>query len=494
MIQSILIANRGEIAIRIARTATRLGIKTYGIRTVKEPLAKYLSVTDTIIDFPETNGEMSEFLDIENIIHIAKENHIESIHPGYGYLSENARLAQRCSEEGILFIGPTAAVMHAMSDKIIAKEIAKKSKVPLLEGSSGCVKTKEEAITIAAQIGYPVIIKAVSGGGGRGMRIVQNKEELPQLYKTASSEALLDFNDSSVFVEKYIENPRHIEVQIAADNYGNVIHLGERECSIQRKHQKLLEETPSPALNNELRNKITSAAVRIAKTANYRNIGTVEFLLDKKNQFYFMEMNTRIQVEHPITEMVTGLDLVELQIRTSSGEKLPITQKEVQTNGWAIECRINAEDAQTEFSPCIGIIQQIQLPTNNFTRIDTGIEAGTEITPWFDSLIAKLIVHGKDRKDTILKALKALDNFHIKGVKTTIPFCKAVLHNQAFQSGHFDTSFINTQLKSPVYQEEDEEFLAALFAVYQYSHLTAPTPVEDTAIDPWVLNRRIRHL
>ena len=494
MIKNLLIANRGEIAVRIAQTAKRLGVATYAIRTEKEPSAVYLSKADHILDFKGPNKKESEFLDIEAIIKMAKDNGIESIHPGYGYLSENALFAQRCKEEGIMFIGPSADVIRAMGDKITAKDYAEKSGVPLLKGSKTCVKTSKEALHIAHEIGYPVIIKAAAGGGGRGMRIVNKKSEMEPMFKMASTEAQNAFNDPSVFVEKYLENPRHIEIQIVADNFGNVVHLGERECSIQRKHQKLLEEAPSSALNEKLRDEMTKSAIALAKAVNYQSLGTVEFLLDKNGHFYFMEMNTRIQVEHPITEMITGLDLVELQLRIASDEKLPISQKDVKLKGWAIECRINAEDVQSNFAPCTGTIRNLRLPKGENIRIDTGVAPGSEITPWFDSMIAKLIVHGETREKAINLSMSALRQFYVKGIKTTIPFCKAVLTEKHFRSGSFDTSFIESRLKSPVFHEENEELLAALLAISTYSQETTPETSSETAINPWVLNRRIRQL
>lgn len=494
MIKSILIANRGEIAIRIARTAKRMGIKTYAVRTRKEPNAVYLNAVDTILNFPETDGKIPEFLDIENLVMLAKENNVQAIHPGYGYLSENAIFAERCKQEGVIFIGPSPDVIRKMGDKITAKEIAAKSGVPMLGGSTGSVKTTDEAIKVAEKIGYPVIIKAAAGGGGRGMRIVRSSSELPQMFKSASSEALNAFNDPAVFIEKYLENPKHIEMQIVADNFGNVVHLGERECSVQRKHQKLLEEAPSPALNTKLRTQMANAAISLAKAVEYQSLGTVEFLLDKAGNFFFMEMNTRIQVEHPVTEMITGLDLVELQLRIASGEKLPVTQKDVKLEGWSIECRINAEDVQSGFVPSMGTIKNLRLPQGNNIRIDTGIVPGSEITPYFDSMVAKLIIHAPTRAEAIELALSSLQQFHVKGIKTTIPFCKAVLHNKAFRSGEFDTSFIETQLESTVYREKDEELLAAILSVYKHTHESTFVTGDETVIDPWVLNKRIRHL
>lgn len=493
-IKSILIANRGEIAIRIAKTAKKMGIKAVGIRTAKEPAAFYLTEMSSIVDFPEREKDsMPEFLDIENLVLLAKRNKIDAIHPGYGYLSENSHFATRCTEEGIIFIGPSPRVIQNMGDKVVAKEIARKGKVPMVGGSEGSVDTLDEAIEVAEKIGYPIIIKARSGGGGRGMRIVRKKSEMKQMFNSASSEALNAFNDPEVFIEKYVENPKHIEVQIVADTHGNVIHLGERECSVQRKHQKLLEEAPSPALNDDLRKRMTDAAVSLARAAKYISLGTVEFLLDKNNDFYFMEMNTRIQVEHPVTEEITGLDLVELQIRIANGETLPVTQQDVKLDGWAIECRINAEDVQAGFSPCTGQIKALRLPEGEGIRIDKGVVVGSEITPFFDSMVAKLIVHGKDRATAIERTLNALNTFQVGGIKTTIPFAKAVLHNKTFRGGNFDTSFIEKDLESTVYTEEDEDLFAALFSVDHFNKQNKPIAIKEEKLDKWVLKDRLNN-
>lgn len=494
MIKSVLIANRGEIAVRIARTAGRMGIRTYAVRTKKEPEAVYLSAADVVIDFPETDESVPEFLDIDSLVGLAHKYRIESLHPGYGYLSENAELAERCREAGIIFIGPSPEVIRLMGDKVTAKAIAARSGVPMLGASQGAVRTIEEATTVASQLGYPVIIKAVSGGGGRGMRIVHHPTELAQLYKIATAEALVAFNDSSVFIEKYLENPKHIEFQIVADNYGNTIHLGERECSIQRKHQKLMEEAPSPALDERLRKKMATAAISLAKAAGYQSLGTVEFLLDHQKHFYFMEMNTRIQVEHPVTEEITGLDLVELQFNIAAGRKLPVRQSQIHLHGWSIECRINAEDVQAGFAPSTGTIRNLRLPQGNHIRIETGIAPGSEITPFFDSMIAKLIVTGDTREEAIERTLSALERFHVKGIRTTIPFCKSVLHNDIYRKGNFDTSFIENNLSATTWREPHEELLAALFAVYTYTHENTLDIAPETQIDPWVLNKRIRNL
>lgn len=494
-ITSILIANRGEIAIRIAQTAKKMGIISVGIRTAKEPNAYYLTQMDQIVDFPDREkNDVPEFLDIESLVLLAKRNKIDAIHPGYGYLSENAQFAIRCTEEGIIFIGPSPRIIQNMGDKVIAKEIAAKGKVPMLGGSNGSVDTLDEAIQIAKEIGFPLIIKAVAGGGGRGMRIVRKQSEMKQMYHSASTEALSAFNNPSVFIEKYLENPKHIEVQIVADAHGNVIHLWERECSVQRKHQKLLEEAPSPALDDKLRKKITDAAVSLAREAGYVSLGTVEFLLDKHGDFFFMEMNTRVQVEHPVTEMITGLDLIELQIRIANGEKLPVTQEEVKLNGWAIECRINAEDVQAGFSPCTGTIKALRIPEGVGVRVDKGVVVGSEITPFFDSMIAKLIIHAENRQAVIERTLAALNDFQIKGIKTTIPFDKAVLHNDVFRKGNFDTSFIEKDLDSTVYVEKEEELFAALFAVSHYQEKNKPIEEKKEDTDLWALRNRISNM
>ena len=499
-IKSLLIANRGEIAVRISNTAKKFGITVYGIKTSKEPNAHYLKFADKIIDFSESTEEIPEFLDIERIIEAVKSNNIDAIHPGYGFLAESPYFAKRCEEENIIFIGPSADIIYKMGNKTIAKQIANKHKIPLLKGSPGNVKDIYEAIEIAKQIGYPVILKAAAGGGGRGMRIVEKSSQMEKMFNMASSEAEKAFNDSSLFIEKYVRNPRHIEFQIFGDKHGNFIHLGERECSIQRKHQKLLEESPSVALDDKLREKMGKAAIDIAKAVNYYSAGTVEFLLDDDNNFYFMEMNTRIQVEHPVTEMVTNLDLIELQIKIAEDEKLPIKQQEVKLEGWAIECRINAEDAQANFSPNLGMIQKILFPKGKNIRIDTGITESSLITPYFDSMIAKLIVYGETREKAITNTLNALSKFWIKGIKTTIPFCKAVLSNNKFKKGEFNTSFIEKEMNKLFYQDKNDEILAAYFAAFDFaaSLETDRTTFVDFEqgknISPWVLNKRLRSL
>lgn len=499
-IKSILIANRGEIAIRISETAKKMGIKTYGIKTSKEPSAYYLQFMDEIIDFTEITNDIPEFLDIDRIINSIKKYNIDAVHPGYGYLAENPYFAQKCIDEKIIFIGPSPDSIYKLGNKTIAKQLASNHNVPLLEGSNGNIRDVKHAKQLAQKIGLPVIIKAASGGGGRGMRIVENIEDIEKMLRLAQNESEKAFADSSVFMEKYVRSPRHIEFQILADHHGNIIHLGERECSIQRKHQKLIEESPSVALNDELRAKMGEAAINIAKASNYRNAGTVEFLLDELGDFYFMEMNTRIQVEHPVTEMVTGLDLVEWQIRIAQDEKLSIKQKDVKLNGWAIECRINAEDVQAGFSPYLGTIEQIQIAKTKNVRFDTGIAKGSNVTSNYDSMLAKLICYGETREKAIQNSLSALSKLYIKGIKTTIPFCKEVLNHPKFKSGDISTSFIVNDMKKLYHQEEEEEMIAAFWAALNYN---VQLEIEDKTfvdyekgknITPWLMNKRLKSL
>ncbi len=497
-IKSLLIANRGEIAIRIMRTAKKMGIRTWAIKTAKEPNAWYLDEADEVIDFSECFDDTPEFLDIERIVYHAREHQIDAIHPGYGFLAENPDFARRCEEEGIIFVGPSHDAIYRMGNKTIAKELAREAGVPLLGGSQGAVPDAEAARAVAAEVGYPVILKAAAGGGGRGMRVVEREKDIERMFKLASNEAEKAFNNPDVFIEKFVREPRHIEFQILADKHGNVIHLGERECSVQRKHQKLLEECPSPAVDEKLRRKMGEAAIRIARSVNYYSAGTVEFLLDENNNFSFMEMNTRIQVEHPVTEMVTGIDLIEQMIRIAEGEKLPFQQKDIKLNGWAIEWRINAEDVQSGFSPSLGTIDKISWPESEQIRVDTGVRDGSVITPYFDSMIAKLIVHAEDRDKALQLSSMAIRKFWIKGTKTTLAFCRAVLQNSNFRKGKFNTSFLSKELKIHYHHEPDEELLAAFFAAYDYArevHEIEDKPLyveKGKEIAPWVLNKRLR--
>ncbi|MDQ1296079.1 MAG: hypothetical protein QG611_57 [Bacteroidota bacterium] len=496
-IKKILIANRGEIAVRIMKTARLMKIRCVAIKTAVETKAMYLSFADEVFDNSEDLSEIPVFLDVEKLISIALKTGADAIHPGYGFLAENAYFAQKCVDNNIIFIGPSPDALYKMGNKTIARRLALKSKIPMAMGSEGNIANQEEAVEIASEIGYPVIIKAASGGGGRGMRIVREPEEMEKMFLIASKEAEKAFNDPSVFIEKYIENPKHIEFQILGDTKGNVIHLGERECSIQRKHQKLLEEAPSVALDSKLRNKMGKMAVQIAKKVNYYSAGTVEFLLDSDKNFYFMEMNTRIQVEHPVTEIITGIDLIEQQIRIANGEELKFTQEDIKFKGWAIECRINAEDVQAGFAPDPGRIENLSMPTDPYVRIDTGIQAGSAIVANFDSMIAKLIVSGRDRREAIKNCKMALDKVWIKGTKTTLPFFRMLVRNQKFQDGTFTTAFIEKDLDKYYLNSEYEEMLAAWLA----TKLFVEENLQEDSINvdfengkemsPWLMNKRI---
>jgi len=496
-IKKILIANRGEIAVRIMKTAKLMKIHTVAVKTAVEPNAMYLSFADEIYDNTEDDLEIPVFLNIEKLISIALSTKANAVHPGYGFLAENAYFAQKCHENGIIFIGPSPDALYKMGNKTIARELALKSGIPMAMGSQGNISNDEEAIEIAAKIGYPVIIKAASGGGGRGMRIVRKAEEMEKLFAIASKESEKAFNDPSVFIEKYIENPKHIEFQILGDTKGNIIHLGERECSIQRKHQKLLEEAPSGALDGRLRREMGKMAVKIAKAVDYYSAGTVEFLLDSDKKFYFMEMNTRIQVEHPVTEIVTGIDLIEQQIRIANGETLKFKQEDIKFKGWAIECRINAEDVQAGFAPDPGKIEKLNLPCGPFVRIDTGIQEGSAIVSSYDSMIAKIIVSGKDRKEAIKNCKMALDKVWIKGTKTTLPFFRMLVRNEKFQNGDFTTSFIEKDLDKYYFNSEYEEMLAAWLAtkLFVEENLEEDSIAVDfenvKELSPWLLNKRI---
>lgn len=496
-IKKILIANRGEIAIRIMKTARLMKIGTVVIKTAAEPNAMYLEYADEVFDNSDDTSEIPVFLDIEKLIGIALKTAANAMHPGYGFLAENAYFAQKCIDNKIIFIGPSPDAIYKMGNKTIARKIAMAGGIPMAMGSEGNIADEEEAVAMAEKIGYPVIIKAASGGGGRGMRIVRKPEEMGKMFIIASKEAEKAFNDPSVFIEKYIENPKHIEFQILGDTKGNVIHLGERECSIQRKHQKLLEEAPSVALDEQLREKMGSLAVQIAKAVDYYSAGTVEFLLDSDKNFYFMEMNTRIQVEHPVTEIITGIDLIEQQIRIANGEELKYRQSDIKLKGWAIECRINAEDVQAGFAPDPGKIQSLSMPSDGCVRVDTGVQAGSSIVASYDSMIAKLIVCGKDRKEAIKNCKMALDKVWIKGTKTTLPFFRMLVRHDKFISGDFTTAFIEKDLEKYYYNSEYEEMLAAWLA----TKLFVDENLSDDSINvdfghgkemnPWLLNKRM---
>ena len=437
----ILIANRGEIALRVLRACEEMGIATVAVHSNIDRNALHVQLADEAVCIGDAASSKS-YLNIPNIIAAALTRNASAIHPGYGFLAENARFAEICADHHIAFIGASPEAIRSMGDKSTAKETMQKAGVPTVPGSDGLLSNEEEGLKSAAEIGYPVMIKATAGGGGRGMRLVRSPEEFTKSFRAAQGEAEAAFGNGGVYLEKFIERPRHIEFQILADNHGNVIHLGERDCSIQRRNQKLLEEAPSPALNEELRMKMGQAAVNAAKFINYTGAGTVEFLLDNKGDFYFMEMNTRIQVEHPVTEMITGIDLVAEQIRIAMGEKLSVTQDQVVLRGHAIECRINAEDPDHDFRPCPGRISGYLPPGGPGVRIDSHIYTDYQIPPYYDSLIAKLIVWGPDRLTAIHRMKRALRECAITGVTTTISFHQKVMDIPQFLSGNVYTNFI----------------------------------------------------
>ncbi|MDJ0688132.1 MAG: acetyl-CoA carboxylase biotin carboxylase subunit [Xenococcaceae cyanobacterium MO_188.B32] len=441
----ILIANRGEIALRIIHTCAEMGIATVAVHSTIDRQALHVQLADESVCIgPPPSGK--SYLNIPNIIAAALTRNAEAIHPGYGFLAENARFAEICADHQIAFIGPTTEAILAMGDKSTAKKTMQKAGVTTVPGSHGLLRDEEEAIATARSIGYPVMIKATAGGGGRGMRFVSNESELVRLFQAAQGEAEAAFGNAGVYLEKFIERPRHIEFQILADSYGNVIHLGERDCSIQRRHQKLLEESPSAILTPRLRAKMGEAAVKAAKSIDYVGAGTVEFLVDKSGNFYFMEMNTRIQVEHPVTEVVTGLDLIAEQIRVAQGEKLSITQKQVELKGHAIECRINAEDPEHNFRPHPGRISAYLPPGGPGVRMDSHVYTDYEIPPYYDSLIGKLIVWGENREAAIKRMKRALRECAITGIPTTIGFHQKILETPAFLKGEIYTNFVEEHL------------------------------------------------
>jgi len=441
MIQKILIANRGEIALRIIRACRELGIKTLAIYSEADVQSLHVQLADEAICIGSAKSGDS-YLRADRIISAAEIADVDAIHPGYGFLSENSKFAEQCESCKIRFIGPKSQTIKIMGDKSVARQTVAKAGVPTVPGSDGPVDSESEAIKVARKIGYPIIIKAVAGGGGRGMRIAHNDVSFAKEYHVAGAEAEKAFNNGSVYIEKYIQNPRHIEFQILADAYGNVVHLGERDCSVQRRHQKLIEESPSPFLTSDLRKKMGKAAVRAAAAAEYENAGTIEFIVDSKGEFFFIEMNTRIQVEHPVTEEVTGIDLIKEQIRIASGEKLNLDQKDIEFRGHAIECRINAEDPARGFTPSPGTIGLYYAPGGHGVRVDSHVYSGYTIPPYYDSLIGKLITHGDNRKMALERMYRALSEYLIRGIKTTIPLHKAILSDPVFIAGKATTAYL----------------------------------------------------
>jgi propionyl-CoA carboxylase alpha chain len=477
MFKKILIANRGEIACRVIATAHKMGIQTVAVYSEADKEARHVQLADeAVLIGPAASRE--SYLVADKIIAAAKATGAQAIHPGYGFLSENAEFSKRCEDEGIAFIGPRHFSIAAMGDKIESKKLAGAAGVNCIPGVNDAIETAEKAVEIAKGIGYPVMIKASAGGGGKGLRVAFNDKEAFEGFTSCRNEARNSFGDDRVFIEKFVEEPRHIEIQVLGDSHGNVVYLNERECSIQRRHQKVIEEAPSPFISDATRKAMGEQAVQLAKAVKYQSAGTVEFVVGKDQSFYFLEMNTRLQVEHPVTEAITGLDLVEMMIRVAAGEKLPIEQKDVQRNGWSIECRINAEDPFRNFLPSTGRLVRFQTPRQTMfqgnttdlygVRVDTGVQDGGEIPMFYDSMIAKLIVHGKDRNDAIAKMREALNGFVIRGISSNIPFQAALLAHPRFVSGDFNTGFIAEQYSQGFRAEDvphdDHDFLAALAA------------------------------
>ena len=445
MLKKVLIANRGEIAVRIIRACREMGIRTVAIYSEADKNSLHKTLADEAICIGPAASSKS-YLNMKAILEAACLTGADSIHPGFGFLSENASFAKICNDMGIKFIGPSGDLINLLGNKSKAKETMKKAGVPVVPGSEGLIKSKEEAIELAEKIKYPVILKASAGGGGRGIRIAYSKEELEKSYDIVKQEAKISFGDDSIYLEKFIENPRHVEIQILADEHGNCIHLGERDCSIQRRNQKIIEETPSMAINDKTRKKMGQVAVKAVKEIGYTNVGTIEFLVDKNQDFYFMEMNTRVQVEHPITEMVTGIDIIKEQIKIASGQKMLLKQEDIKFTGHVMEARINAENSDKNFMPCPGKITGLHLPGGNGIRVDTAIYAGYTVPANYDSMIAKIIVHGKDRQESIQKMKSAVAELVVDGIQTNADFILKILENENFKINQYDTSFVEKEM------------------------------------------------
>ena len=441
MFGKILIANRGEIAVRIIRACREMGIRTVAVYSEADRDALHTQLADEAVCIGKAQSTDS-YLNMERILSATIATKAEAIHPGFGFLSENSRFVEMCEKCNVAFIGPSAEVISRMGNKSEAKNTMRRAQVPVVPGTKEPIYTVAEAQEAVKEIGFPVMIKASAGGGGKGMRVARNEQEFAKLFETAQQESIHSFSDNTMYLERFVENPRHVEVQILADKYGNVIHLGERDCSVQRRHQKMIEESPCIAIADKLRKRMGETAVRAAKAAGYESAGTIEFLLDQSGEFYFMEMNTRIQVEHPVTEFVSGVDLIKEQIRIAAGEPLSVRQKDIEIRGHAMECRINAEDPAHHFRPCPGVIEAIHLPGGNGVRIDTAAYNGYEIPPFYDSMIAKVIVHGRTRQEAIDKMRSTLGELIIDGVTTNVDFQYEILDNEDFQAGEITTDFI----------------------------------------------------
>jgi acetyl-CoA carboxylase biotin carboxylase subunit len=491
-IHKLLVANRGEIALRIMRSVREMGILTVAVYSEADRNALHVRFADEAICIGPPPSSQS-YLVMEKIIQAAKDTQADAIHPGYGFLSENEEFARKVKAAGLIFIGPSADSIELMGSKLAAKAAVAKFNVPLVPGTSEPISDIVAAKKISKVIGYPILIKASAGGGGKGMRVVESESDFENQMERAISEATSAFGDGSVFIEKYVTQPRHIEFQIFGDQHGNVVHLFERECSIQRRHQKVIEEAPSSVLTPELRKKMGEAAVNVAKAANYYNAGTVEFILDENKNFYFLEMNTRLQVEHPVTEMITGLDLVKLQIKVAEGEKLPFAQNDLTIHGHAVEVRVYAEDPTNNFLPDIGTLKTYKRPQGHGVRVDDGFEQGMAIPFYYDPMIAKMICHDETRERAIEKTIRAIDEYEITGLETTLGFCRMVMKHEAFRSGDFDTKFVEKYFKPELLKSNDqpeEALLAAMLSVLtQESKKSTTLPAAATGSSQWKKNR-----
>lgn len=468
-IKKILVANRGEIAIRVMKTAKKMGIKTVAVFSSADRNALHVKYADEAVCIGEAASSQS-YLRGDKIIEVCKELGVDAVHPGYGFLSENSSFAEACEKNNIIFIGPKSKAIEMMGSKLAAKEAVKHYDIPMVPGTEEAISDIEAAKKIANQIGFPILIKASAGGGGKGMRVVEKEADFESQMDRAISEATNAFGDGSVFIEKYVTKPRHIEIQIMADGHGNVLYVFERECSIQRRHQKVVEEAPSCILTPEKRKEMGEAAVKVAKACDYLGAGTVEFLMDADLNFYFLEMNTRLQVEHPVTEMISGLDLVELQIQVARGEELTLKQEELKICGHAMELRVYAEDSLNDFLPNVGFLSTYKLPEGEGIRVDNGIEEGMDVPIYYDPMLSKLVTYGKTREEAIELMINAIDNYHVEGVSTTLPFGKFVMEHEAFRSGDFDTGFVKSYYDSEKLKAKfnTEAKIAAMIALKQY--------------------------
>lgn len=467
--KKILVANRGEIAIRVMKTAQKMGIKTVAVYSTADRNAPHVKFADEAVWIGESPSSQSYLLG-DKIIEVAKNLGVDAIHPGYGFLSENADFAEKAEKNNIIFIGPKSKAIHIMGNKLAAKEAVKVYNIPMVPGLDEAITDIDKAKIVASEIGFPILIKASAGGGGKGMRIVENAEEFESQMKRAISEAINAFGDGAVFIEKYVASPRHIEIQIMADSHGTILYLFERECSIQRRHQKVVEEAPSSVLTAELRKKMGEAAVLVAKACDYLGAGTVEFLLDENHNFYFLEMNTRLQVEHPVTELITGLDLVEMQIKVARGEALTLRQEDLKIKGHAVELRVYAEDPMNDFLPSVGHLDVYKLPSGKGIRVDNGFEQGMDIPIYYDPMLAKLITYGETREEAIQIMIKAIADYQVEGMQTTLPFGAFVMEHEAFRSGNFDTHFVKKYYSANLLKAEitKEAEIAARIALKQY--------------------------